>query len=74
MSVVDPVNPAPVEPQDPYANKAVVAAVTTLTGVLVQFLTTGDVSFDQEGATALVGGVATLLVYAISNRKRLFHF
>jgi hypothetical protein len=31
MSVVDPVNPAPVEPQDPYANKAVVAAVTTLT-------------------------------------------
>jgi hypothetical protein len=32
------------------------------------------VSFDQEGATALVGGVATLLVYAISNRKRLFHF
>lgn len=74
MSVVDPVTPTPVEPQDPYANKAVVAAVTAVTGVLVQWLSTGDVEFDQEGATAIVGAVATLLVYLVSNHKRLFHF
>lgn len=58
-------------PPDPYANKAIVAAVTTVTGVAVQWLSTGTFDLGSEGATTLVGAVVTLLVYAVSNRRKL---
>lgn len=68
-----PVNPAPAVnpvPADPYANKTIAVAVTAITGVLVQWLTTGHFTLGQEGATAIVGGVAAGLVYFVSNWKR----
>lgn len=58
-------------PDDPYANKTVVAAVTTLVGVGVQWLATGRFNLGGEGATAITGAVVTILVYAVSNRKKL---
>lgn len=61
----------PTQPADPYANKALVAAATTVAGVAVQWIVTGAISLGQEGATALTGAVATLLVYWVSNKKRL---
>ena len=61
----------PVEPADPYANKAVTAALTTLVGVGVQWAATGHFTLEQEGTTAIVGAVVTLLVYAVSNGRRL---
>lgn len=71
MSVQPPPNPpAPTQP-DPYANKAVAAALVTIVGVITQLLTTGGhVSLGQEGVTAIVGAVATLLVFVVSNWKR----
>lgn len=71
MSVQPPLNPpAPTQP-DPYANKAIASALATVGGVLTQFLATGGhVSLGQEGATAIVGAVATLLVFVVSNWKR----
>lgn len=61
----------PATPVDPAPNKAVAAALTTLLGVLVQWLSTGHFTLEQEGTTAIVGAVATLLVYAVSNYRRL---
>jgi hypothetical protein len=61
----------PVAPTDPKPNKALAAALTTVAGVAVQWATTGHLSLDQEGVTAITGAVATLLVYAVSNYRRL---
>lgn len=58
-----------IEP-DPYANKAIAAGATATVGVLTQWLATGQFTLSQEGVTAIVGAVATLLVYLVSNRKR----
>ena len=58
-------------PADPSANKAVVAALATVIGVVVQWLSTGHFTLGQEGATAITGAVTTLLVYAVSNYRRI---
>lgn len=60
-----------VTPSDPYASKAVVAALTTVVGVGFQWLATGAITLAAEGVTALTGAVVTLLVYLVSNRKKL---
>jgi hypothetical protein len=60
----------PVEVKDPYPNKAIAAAVTTLATVGAQWIATGAIQLDQEGITLIGGAVATILVYAVSNWKR----
>jgi hypothetical protein len=57
--------------RDPTANKAVVAAMTTVVGFVIQWLATGSFQLGAEGVTLLTGAVVTLLVYAVSNYKRL---
>lgn len=73
MTVEPP--PAPPQPPgttDPYPNKAIVAAIITLVTVFVQLAASDwDLSLEQEGITAIGGAVATLLVYAVSNWRRL---
>lgn len=62
-------NPAPAE--DPYANKAVAAALVTLLTVIIQLASSNwKISLDQEGITAIGGAVTTIAVWAISNWKR----
>jgi hypothetical protein len=65
-----PVTPATPVPVDPYPNKALAALLTTVVGVVTQWLSTGTFNLSQEGATAIVGAVATVLVWAVSNFKR----
>lgn len=58
-------------PVDPYANKAITTAVIAILTVFVQLAASDwNISFDQEGITALGGAIATVLVYFISNFKR----
>lgn len=57
-------------PTDPYPNKAIAAAVTTLVTAAVQWIVSGSLQLDQEGITVIGGAVATVLVYVISNWKR----
>jgi hypothetical protein len=65
----DPNAPVPV---DPYANKAVAAALVTLITVIVQMATSNwKLSLDQEGITAIGGAITTLVVYVVSNYKRV---
>jgi hypothetical protein len=54
-----------------YPNKAYAAALTTVSGVAAQWLATGSFSMTQEGTTAIVGAVATGLVWLVSNRNKL---
>jgi hypothetical protein len=70
-TIQPPANPpSPTQP-DPYANKAISAALATIGGVVTQFLATGGhLSLGQEGTTAIVGAVATVLVFVVSNWKR----
>ena len=63
-------SPAGQVTRDPYPNKAIAAAVTTITTVAVQWAATGELQFTQEGITALGGAVATGLVWFVSNWKR----
>lgn len=64
----DPTTPVPV---DPYANKAVAAAIVTILTVLAQLAASDwNISFEQEGITALGGAIATLAVFIVSNYKR----
>jgi hypothetical protein len=58
----------PVTPEPPYANKAVVAAV----GVIVVFLLQQFTDLDDEAVTAIGGAVTVLLVFVVSNFKRVF--
>lgn len=58
--------------EDPYTNKALMPALVTVITVLIQYLTTRGLSLEQEGITALAGAITTLLVYFVSNHKRLF--
>ena len=62
--------PAVTEVQDPYPNKAIAAALTTIVTVAVQWVASGELGLQQEGITAIGGAFATLLVYAVSNWKR----
>lgn len=58
-------------PEDPYANKAVAAALVTIVTLLVQMASSDwKLSLDQEGITAIGGAITTLLVWAVSNWKR----
>jgi hypothetical protein len=59
-------------PADPYANKSIVAALTTIVGVAIQWLSTGAFTLAAEGTTALTGAVVTVLVYVVTNRRKLF--
>lgn len=71
---VNPPQPAPAVVVTPVndPNKAIAALLTTIVGVIVQWLSTGTFTLGQEGATAIVGAVATILVYLVDNRKKLF--
>ena len=56
---------------DPYPNKAIAAALTTIATVIVQMASSDwKLSLDQEGITAIGGAIATILVYAVSNWRR----
>lgn len=74
MTTYDPNHPQPgqITPrEDPYANKTLAAFVTTICGLAIQFVSTGgEFQLDQEGTTAIVGGIATFLVWFVSNWKR----
>lgn len=60
-----------VTPRDPYPNKALAALVTALLTVALQWASTGNFNLGGEGATAIGGALATLLVYWVSNHRRL---
>lgn len=52
-------------------NKAIMSAVGTLVTTGVLWASTGHLNLDQEGVTLIGGALTTLLVWAISNRKKL---
>lgn len=59
-----------VTPSDPYANKAITAFVGFAIAFVVQWLASHGLQLDQEGVTAIAGVLTTLLVWAVSNRKK----
>jgi uncharacterized membrane protein HdeD (DUF308 family) len=63
--------PNPNVPTDPYPNKAVIAAVTTIIGVVVQLIATHHWNAEGETVTAFTGALTTLLVYVVSNHRKL---
>lgn len=63
--------PKEVVPVDPRPNKAVVAGVGTIVSVGLSWLVSGKFTLDNEGIVALGGAVTTVLVYAVSNYKKL---
>lgn len=69
MTTLHPQDPP--RQEDPYSNKAIASALTTIVAVGVQWVSTGELELRQEGTTALAGAVATLLVYAVSNWRKL---
>jgi hypothetical protein len=62
--------PPPV-PDDPYANKAIVAAAGTVVTVLLRWAVSGEFQFTDEGLITLAGAITTLAVYAVTNWRRL---
>jgi hypothetical protein len=58
-------------PEDPNANKAVIAAIGTIVTVGVQAATSGSFELDQEGIVALTGALTTVLVWLASNFQPL---
>lgn len=56
---------------DPYPNKAIVSAVGTIVLVVARYLVSGELQVEDEGLVALAGAVTTVLVYAVSNFRRL---
>jgi hypothetical protein len=64
------VTPPPV-PSDPYASKAVVAAVGTIVTVGLRWAVSHRFNLDDEGVVALAGAVTTVAVYAVSNYRRI---
>lgn len=70
MSEPTTYNSPPADVEDPFANKAIAAGLTTIGGMVTQLITTGSFEVSQEGATAIIGGVATFLVWYVSNKKR----
>lgn len=57
--------------EDPYANKAVMPALVMVIAVILQYVTSEGFSLQQEGVTVLAGAISTLLVYAVSNWKKV---
>lgn len=72
MTTYEPQQQPPLPPKgDQYSNKFIAAVVTTIVGVLVQWLATNTgFQLKQEGVTAIVGAVTALLVYLVSNWTR----
>jgi hypothetical protein len=64
------VTPPPV-PSDPYASKAVVAAVGTIVTVGLRWAVSHRFNLDDEGVITLAGAITTLAVYAVSNYRRI---
>jgi hypothetical protein len=62
----------PDRPLDPQPNKALVAAVGTLVTTGLRWVISGEFQASDEGVVALAGAVTTVLVYAVSNYRRLF--
>lgn len=58
-------------PADPYATKAVTAALGTVVLVAARWAISGHLNLDDEGVVGLAGALTSLAVYAVSNRKRL---
>jgi hypothetical protein len=58
-------------PTDPYANKAVAAAVGTIVTVGLRWAVSHRFNLDDEGVVALAGAVTTVAVYAVSNHRRI---
>ena len=56
---------------DPYASKAVVSALGTVVLVGARWAISGDLNITDEGVVGLAGAVTTLLVWAVSNSRRL---
>jgi hypothetical protein len=54
---------------DPFANKAIWAALVTVVGTGVQLLATEGFTLGAEGATLLTGAIVTLFVYAATNLR-----
>ena len=69
MTTLQP--PSPPTPVDPYPNKAIATAVTALVTAGIQWAASGEFQLDQEGITVLGGALATVLVYVVSNWKKL---
>jgi hypothetical protein len=69
-SPLPPEVPPPTKVEDPYPNKAIAAALTTLATVGIQWATSEGFSLEQEGITAIGGAAATLLVWFVSNWKK----
>jgi hypothetical protein len=62
----------PDRPLDPQPNKALVAAVGTLVTTGLRWVISGEFQASDEGVVALAGAMTTVLVYAVSNYRRLF--
>jgi hypothetical protein len=62
----------PNPPVDPQPNKALIAAVGTLVTTGLRWIISGEFQASDEGVVALAGAVTTILVYAVSNYRRLF--
>lgn len=63
--------PTPPVPDDPYANKAIVAALGTIVTVALRYLVSHDFTLGDEGLVALAGAITTVAVYAVSNFRRI---
>jgi hypothetical protein len=68
--MTQPVAPPPA-PDDPYANKAVIAAIGTLVTTGLRWAISGEFSLNDEGVVALAGAITTVAVYAVSNYRRV---
>ena len=58
-------------PAEPYANKAVVAAIGSIVTVLLRWAVSDEFTLSDEGLVALAGAITTVAVYAVSNFRRI---
>ena len=71
MTTLGQVPPEPKTVEDPYPNKAIATAATALATFGLQWAVSGEFSLDQEGITVVGGAAATVLVWFVSNWKKL---
>lgn len=72
-AVVDPPRSAEVEPVPNEPNKAIAAILTALVALAAQWAASKGFDLDQEGITAALTAVVGIIVYLVSNQKRLFN-
>jgi hypothetical protein len=65
------VNPPAPAPDEPFANKAVVAAIGTIVTVGLRWAVSGHFTLSDEGLVALAGSITTVAVYSVSNFRRV---